>query len=92
MAKSAEQKSADELLNAAIEATVRAYSSIADDSLVIDFVVVGEAVKYTDEGQSEESYFLAYKNGEGRTTVALGLLTLGLELVTDGEYVRDDDE
>lgn len=91
--QSQDKARADAALIEAIEGAVRAYKVLSPDALVIDFVVVVEGQRYQEgEDIPREQKALLFKNGFARTSVAVGLLTIGHDLLMDGERVEIEDE
>jgi hypothetical protein len=83
-----EQRGADRALLEAVERSVRAYGLIPDDSTLVDFVIVVEALRYHGDDVHDEFRGLLYREGVVRTSVALGLLHLGTTMID--EMVRNN--
>ena len=85
-----EQRAADAAVRDAIERAVRAYELLPDDATMVDFVVVVEGLRYhADDSEGHDEFrALLYREGVARTSVALGLLKLGQEMIHD--TVRDN--
>lgn len=81
MPKTPEQKTADEALEKAVQDVVRAYGLIPPDSMIAEFIVLGEGIRFVDDDDTTADMFAAYKNGHVRLTTALGILELGKELL-----------
>lgn len=76
LSKTPEQSAADDALEKAVQDVVRAYGLVPVESLVTDYLVVGEAVQFQDD-DSTCDMFLAFRNGHCRLTTALGIMHLG---------------
>lgn len=76
MGKTPEQSKADDMLEEAVTAVVKAYSLTPSGSVMTDYMVLGEAVKWHDDGE-ECDIFAAFRNGHCRLTTALGIIELG---------------
>lgn len=79
MAHTPEQKRANELLEEAIQATIKAYDMTPNGSTVTDYMVIGETISFHDEDDTSTGVFLAFRNGQIRNTVAMGLFDLGYD-------------
>lgn len=76
---SPELKAAYDQLEAAIVNIRPLIKTDHPDSLLIDWVVVMEGVRYDDDGNRLTVMDNAYRDGECRLSAAIGILTLGLE-------------
>jgi hypothetical protein len=82
-----EQRAADDELDAALSACSQAYDLLGG-GMLLDYVVIVEGAHLDAAGELVEEHFgLCYRNGNGRTTVALGLLAKGVEMLQGGERV-----
>lgn len=77
MPKTPEQSKADDLLEAAVKAVVRAYGVTPPDAMIVDYLVIGEAIRYVENDEEECDIFLAWRNGHGRVTTTLGIIEMG---------------
>jgi hypothetical protein len=85
--KTPEQRAADVAIEEAVMQVVQAYD-LLDDATMVDFVGVVEGVKFDDDGELDAEHFgLVFRNGAARSTVALGLLEKGRDLLLNGERV-----
>jgi hypothetical protein len=94
--KTPEQSAADDALEEAVKAVVGAYNLTADRSMIADYIVVGETIKFDEDGDEECGIFVAWRNGHGRITTTIGLFDLGrrhvlsrLETTFDSEDEED---
>lgn len=74
--KTPEQAEADNLLEDAVQKVIKAYGLVPDGSVIADYFVVGEAVKFIEDDE-ECDIFLAFRNGHGRITTTLGIFDMG---------------
>lgn len=77
MPKTPDQAAADDALEKAVQGVIAAYELVPDGSLLADYLVVGEALRFDDEDNSTCEMFLAFRNGHVRLTTALGVMELG---------------
>lgn len=88
MAKTLAQKAADRQLDEAISRYVEAYKMLEPGTQLTDYVLVLEGVSIDEDGDIDgEGYGLGFRHGSCRTTVALGLLHKGIELLQFGGRV-----
>lgn len=81
MSRNPEQQAADEQLLAAIENIIRVDELLDEETILLDFVVTMEGQKLDD---SRAYFAAAYKGGQCRSTVAVGMLIYNLqELLKD---------
>lgn len=81
-----EQRDADVDLRAAIERVAQLQAPEGeDDGLLVDFVVVAQYTRFTDEGDETSAYFMQYPNGSIPSHRALGLLRLGMKFLMDDD-------
>ena len=85
MAKTPEQKAADDLLEDAVQALAKAYPTLlpGDESIVVDYTVVVEGMRFDEEGNSLTDIGLAFRGGQCRSTVVLGQLQLAADVMMD---------
>lgn len=85
MARTAEQKAADEALTAAIEQTRRAYDTegVTAGYTMAEYVVVSALVTWDEEGDGRTSVGIAYRDGDVPTHRAMGLLRYALGELDD---------
>lgn len=69
--KTPEQRTADNALEDAIQKVIKVYELMPEDALLIDFLVILEGVDMNDETSAH--YAQLMRNGNMRTTVALGM-------------------
>lgn len=74
-----EQKAANEKLEEAVQAVVKAYELIPSDTVITDFMVVGESIGFHDNEDTSTGVFLAFRGGRIRNSVAIGLFDLGYD-------------
>lgn len=91
MPRTDDQRAADMALEAAIEQCQNAYAVLDPRSSMVGFIVVVEGQAFNDDGDMFESWGLIHPNGEARTTVATGLLSVGLDLLSSPGYERVDE-
>jgi len=90
--KTPEQLAADTAIEAAIAQAVEAYELLSDATMV-DFIAVVEGIEFDDDGElSAEHFGLVFRNGVARSTVALGLLDKGRDLLLNGERYEPDED
>ena len=88
-----EQKAANDKLEDAIQEVIKVYNLLADGSVVTDYMVVGEAMGFHEDDRSSTQVFLAYRGGQIRNSVALGLFDLGYDQYKAGmEPILDDED
>lgn len=88
-----EQKAANDQLEEAVHAVIKAYGSIPDGYNVTDYMVIGDAIGFHGEDDSDTAIFLLFRNGQMRATVGTGLFDLGYEKwKTQIDPPGDDDE
>jgi hypothetical protein len=75
--KTPEQKAADSLLDEAIKGVIKAYELTDEQSVLTEYVIAGEGLRYDEEGDSICDFFLAFREGQCRLPTALGLLEMG---------------
>ena len=82
MAKTLAQKAADRQLDEAVQRVAAAYGLLGE-SMLIDYVVVLEGGRFGDEdGESHYEHFaLAFRHGNVRSVVGIGLLHKGMALM-----------
>lgn len=84
MTKTPEQKAADELLEQAVQAVVAAYPAVLpEESLIVDYTVLVEGMRFNDDGDSMTDIGLAFRGGQCRSTVVLGQLVLANDVMMD---------
>lgn len=90
MARTAEQKAADEALTEAIEAVRRVYDpeGVTSGHTLMEYVVVSAAATWDEEGDGVTSIGIAYRDGDVPTHRAIGLLEYALGEMHD--YRRSD--
>ena len=83
MARTPAQRVADAELDDAITAAAEAYGILPPGYSLVDFVCVTEGVRYDpdDPDEFDEYRGVLYRHGATRTTVSLGLLAVGEQLV-----------
>lgn len=74
-----EQKAANDKLEQAVQAVVKAYELIPSDAVITDFMVVGESIGFHDNEDTSTGVFLAFRGGRIRNSVAIGLFDLGYD-------------
>lgn len=74
--KTPEQAEADDLLEKAVQKVIAAYHLTPEGSMVADYFVVGESIKFVDDDE-ECDIFIAWRNGHGRITTTLGIFEMG---------------
>lgn len=85
--KTDDQRKADTQLDEAITVVCEAYG-LFSDKVMLDYVVVAEAVEFNDEGDIEKEYYsLTFRRGNARTSVALGLLDKAKTILLDSPEV-----
>lgn len=85
MAKTLAQKAADKQLDDAVMRYVEAYKMLPENCTMTDYVMVIEGIGMDEEGEIDgEGYGIGFRHGNARTSVALGLLHKGLELLQFG--------
>lgn len=90
--KTQAQRDSDAELERAITAVCTAYGLLRE-KVMLDYVVVIEGASFDDGGEVDEEYFgLAFRHGNARTSVALGLLTKGHDLLLTGARDEGDRE
>lgn len=77
MPKTPAQSAADDALEDAVKKVVEAYDLIPGGSMITDYLVIGEAMQFLDDGDSTCNMFLEFRNGNVRLTTALGIMDLG---------------
>lgn len=77
MAKTPEQIKADAMLEEAVQAAVRAYDLTPQNSMITDYMVLGEAAQFLEDGDNTCELFIAFRNGHCRLTTVMGLMNLG---------------
>jgi len=85
-----EQDKANKTLDDAIYEAVQAYGSL-DDQVVIDWIVVVEGGSMSDLDDTAK-FGMLHRGGQARHTVAIGLLEVGKEMLTENDRVDDDEE
>lgn len=84
MAQTPEQKAANELLEEAVQAVVKAYPTVIPrESLIVDYTVLVEGMRFDDGGNSMTDIGLAFRGGQCRSTVVLGQLVLANDVMMD---------
>lgn len=91
MAKTPEQTVADNALEDAVKAVVAAYGLIPDGAIITDYMVMGEAGLFLDDGDSTCEMFTAFRNGHCRLTTAVGIIDLGKRHLM-GHWSHDDED
>ena len=92
MNRTPEQDEANKLLSEAIERACTAHNIFPEHAMVMDYVVTVEAATLDEQGDYHSEFFgLCFPSSNTRTTIALGLLEKGKELLRHGERVADDD-
>lgn len=85
MAKTLAQKAADKQMDEAVLRMVEAYKMLPEGSNMVDYVTVIEGIGMDEEGEIDgEGYGLGFRHGNCRTSVAIGILTKGLEMLQFG--------
>lgn len=74
--KTPEQASADDALEEAVRRVVAAYQLVPPNSLITDYMVIGEATSVSSDDESCD-IFIAFRNGHSRLTTSLGIMELG---------------
>jgi hypothetical protein len=91
VAKTPAQKAADELLEEAVQKIVAAYPTVLPtESLIVDYTMVIEGMRFDDEGHSMTDIGLAFRGGQCRSTVVLGQLQLAADVVMDSFDTAED--
>lgn len=90
MARTAEQKAADEALTAAIEGVRRAYDAedVTAGMTMTEYVVVQALTTWDEEGDGRSSVIISYRDGDVPLHRAIGLLQYALAEMDD--YRRSD--
>jgi hypothetical protein len=88
-----EQKAAYETLAEAVTAALKLQPDWQGPDqeglpVVVDWILVAEGMRWTQEGDEEECWHVLTPNGTIRSTVALGLLEIGKAMMMD----QDDRE
>lgn len=91
MAITPEQKKANDLLEDAVKAVTQAYPSILNGATLVDYTVLVEGLRFTDDG-SLTQVGLAYRQGECRATIVLGQLALAHDIVMDSFGVPSEED
>jgi hypothetical protein len=72
------QRAADEQLTAAVEAVARAYDNLPAATVLTDYLVVGQGVRWDDDGEQITQIFTAFRDGAMGPVQILGLLDYAL--------------
>ena len=96
MARTPEQRAADELMAQAVHACAVAYGFVTEHHHIVDHITVVEAVAYDDDpDEFDEFRGIIYRPGM-RRSVATGLLRLGEGMVGEdamaAQYPPDDQQ
>ena len=88
------QRAADKIMEEAVAAQIEAYGVLDKGFTMVDYITVVEGMKYDqEEGDVDaESFGLVMRHGSARSTVAIGLLHKGLELLQFGNVVITEEE
>jgi hypothetical protein len=85
-----EQRTADDALHEAIQAVARAYC-LPEDAFITDWVVVGHALRASDDGDRHHDFTLLPENGLRMSQpMGIGLLHTAL-LRAERDYLGDND-
>lgn len=79
MAFTQEQKDANALLEQGVQAVIKAFELVPDGSMITDYLIVGEGIRFVVDDYSTTDLFIAFRNGHIRSTTALGLFDLGYD-------------
>lgn len=84
-----EQRAADDALHEAIQAVARAYC-LPDDAFITDWIVVGHALRASEEGDRHHDFTLLPENGiRANQSMGIGLLRTAL-LRAERGYLDDN--
>ena len=88
-----EQKAANEQLEEAVKAILSAYPTIlGEDTILVDYTLIAEGMRFTEDGTSLTQVGLAYRGGDCRATIVLGQLQLAADIVMDSFGVPGEEE
>ena len=88
MARTPEQIKADNALEAAIEAALKAYNRNTP-GVMLAYIVVAEHAEYNDSGELSDERFNIVTNPMERLSVSEGLLKIGADIIVS-ETAEDD--
>lgn len=83
MPRTAEQISADNAIEEAIAAKLKAYNR-GEDGIMLAYVIVVERAEYKDDGDISDEHFDVLTNPMERLSTSKGLLTIGMDAI-EGE-------
>lgn len=86
---------ANELLEEAVKAVVSAYGVIPREAMVMDYLLLVEGRDmpgtHEDPDEDEEYIGLGFPRGNGRKSVALGLMSMADDCLRSGGRVIDEE-
>lgn len=91
MARTPEQKRADEELAIAVDRALEAYGYDSADMLTAHFIVLVDRRGYDQWGRERNSYCTLHKDGDSSWTGTLGLLR-AVTLMTERYFIQDHEE
>lgn len=73
----------------AVQAQIDAYGVLDEGFVMVDYITVVEGMKYDEEegDVDAESFGIVMRHGSARSTVALGLMEKGKEILSFGNVV-----